>query len=116
MRFIPQPLTTGASVGIFFSIAARAAAGAASRRSLHVWVGVGEVEALADDKSNTRHAGDDRLVGNVRRMHLRQLDGVGEKRLGRHRVDDFEWIRLRSIGGPGASTASGLFPASGVIV
>jgi hypothetical protein len=40
------------------------------------------------------HLREDRLVGDVRRLHLQDLGGVGEELAGRHRVDLDLWRGL----------------------
>ena len=58
-----------------------------------------DVEALAPLDPDPLHLGEDRLIGDVRRLQLQDLGGVGEELAGRHRIDRDLRRRLHVDGG-----------------
>ena len=64
------------------------------QRPLHDWIELADVEALARLDADFLHLRDDRLVGDMGRMKLEQLGGIGEIHARRHGIDLDLWRRL----------------------
>jgi hypothetical protein len=85
--FIDQPFTTRAMLLTSHAIKARGSLGTLSSAVLVAGSSLSISKLLPRSIPIRPHLGEDRLIGDVRRLDLQDLCGVSEELTGRHRVD-----------------------------